>query len=218
MLTSLRLQGIGPKTVIDVGANVGQFAVACAKIFPGSTIYSFEPTPKCVEKFKKHISRLEGIHIFQTALGEQRGEAMLHVNSFSQSSSILSLAEAHRRAFPQARETHTIRVPVSTLDAELDSVSMDSPVLLKLDVQGYELRVLQGSGNTLEKVDYVLIEASFRPMFEGEVTFVEVVRRMEQSGFEFMRPVAWLTAPATGEVLQADALFVRRQRSPERST
>lgn len=210
MILSLMRQGISPKTVIDVGANVGQFAVACKKIFPSATVHSFEPLPECVVKLKRHLSKFADVYVYPIALGEQSGEVMFHVNSHSHSSSILALGERHHRAFPHARETHTIKVPLSTLDFEMKSISMKGPVLLKLDVQGYEPQVLEGATETLKRVDYVLLEASFRPMYEGEKTFMPIARAMEERGFEFLRPIAWLNDPRSGEVLQADALFARR--------
>lgn len=210
MVSSLMRQGVRPKTVIDVGANVGQFAVACVKIFSDVTVHSFEPLPGCVMKLKQNVARLGGVHVYPIALGGQSGEVMFHVNSHSHSSSILALGERHRSAFPHAREIDMIKVPLSTLDREMETVSLEPPVLLKLDVQGYEPQVLEGATETLKKVDYVLLEASFRPMYEGERTFMEIARMMEERGFEFLRPVAWLNDPRSGEVLQTDALFARR--------
>lgn len=55
----------------------------------------------------------------------------------------------------------------------------------------------------------MVLEASFKPMYEGEMQFMEVARSMERYGFRFERPVGWLSAPGTGELLQMDALFVR---------
>jgi len=95
------------------------------------------------------------------------------------------------------------------LDRELKSVPLEDPILLKLDVQGYEVQVLEGAAETLKKVDYVLLEASFRPLYEGEKTFLDIARMMEARGFEFLRPVAWLSDPHNGEVLQMDALFAK---------
>jgi FkbM family methyltransferase len=210
MISSLMRQGISPKTVIDVGANVGQFAVACKRIFSGATVHSFEPLPECAAKLKQNVAKLAGVRVYAIALGEQSGEVVFHVNSHSHSSSILALGDRHRRAFPHAREMHTIKVPVSTLDLEMKSIPLEGPVLLKLDVQGYEPQVLEGATETLKRVDYVLLEASFRPMYEGERTFMEIARTMEEREFEFLRPIAWLNDPRTGEVLQADALFARR--------
>jgi FkbM family methyltransferase len=209
MVSSLMRQGIVPRTVIDVGANVGQFAVACAKIFPGVTVHSFEPLPGCVERLKRNVARLGDVHVYPLALGAEGGEVTMHVNSHSHSSSILALGERHRRAFPGAREVDAIKVNISTLDLQMKSMSLERPVLLKLDVQGYEPQVLEGATETLNKVDYVLLEASFRPMYEGERTFMDIAKTMQDHGFEFLRPVDWLRDPHNGEVLQIDALFMK---------
>jgi FkbM family methyltransferase len=210
MILCLMRQGISPNTVIDVGANVGQFTVACKKIFPDASVHSFEPLPDCAVKLKQNVATLRGVRVYQIALGERSGEAVFHVNSHRHSSSVLALGERHRRAFPHAREMRTINVSLSTLDLEMKSIALEGPVLLKLDVQGYEPQVLEGATETLKRVDYVILEASFCPMYEGEKTFMEIARWMEERGFEFLRPIAWLDDPRTGEVLQVDALFARR--------
>jgi len=66
---------------------------------------------------------------------------------------------------------------------------------------------LRGGLKTLQRVDYVILEASFKPMYEGEMLFMNIVRLMEEYGFHFLRPVGWLSHPKTGEILQTDALF-----------
>jgi FkbM family methyltransferase len=209
MVSSLSLQGIRPRTVIDVGANVGQFAVASAKIFPDVTVHSFEPLPDCVRKLEQNLKRLSRTHVYPIALGDEKGEVTMNVNSHSHSSSILALGDRHRKAFPHAQQVATIKVRLSTLDDELGSAPLDGPVLLKLDVQGYESQVLKGAASLLNRVDHVLLEASFRPMYEGEKTFIEIVQIMDERGFEFLRPVGWLDDPVTQEVLQVDALFAK---------
>lgn len=209
MVSSLAKQGILPATVLDVGANVGQFAVASAKLFPDARVHSFEPVPDCVESLRKNVSSLGNVIVYPLALGEDEGEVEFHVNTHSHSSSVLPLAQAHRDAFPEARETRVIQVQLSTLDRVFANVEFKSPVLLKLDVQGYEVQTLRGAVETLRRVDYVVLEASFKPMYEGELLFMDTVRIMEQQGFRFERPVGWLSEPGNGEILQMDALFVR---------
>jgi FkbM family methyltransferase len=209
MISSLVRQGISAQTVIDVGANVGQFAVACSKLFAGASVHSFEPLPACVSTLKRNVEKL-CVRVYPVALGERIGEVTFHVNSHSHSSSILALGERHRSAFPDAVETHTIKVPVTTLDSALERSSLPGPVLLKLDVQGYEPNVLEGAAETLKKVDYVLLEASFRPLYEGEKTFMQIAGMMECLGFELLRPIAWLEDPHSGEILQIDVLFSKR--------
>lgn len=210
MISGLVRQGILPKTVIDVGANVGQFAVASAKLFPNVPVHSFEPDPDCVAVLEKNVRSLGNVSVYPVALGDEEGEVAFHVNSHSQSSSILALAENHIVAFPDARERGTIQVKVSTLDKTFTGVELRGPVLLKLDVQGYEAQALRGAVKTLRRVDYVVLEASFKPMYRGEVLFMEIVGMMEGYGFSFLRPVGLLPDPHTGEIIQMDALFRRK--------
>lgn len=210
VVSRLRRQEVVPRTVIDVGANTGQFAVTSAKLWPGVRIHSFEPVPECVGELRKNLSGLANVTVHHSAVGDEEGVLELHVNSHRHSSSLLPLAEAHRRFFPEAQEQETIGVEVSTLDGMFGGRELESPVLLKLDVQGYEARVLRGAKETLKLLDYVMLEASFKPLYEGEMVFMELVSLMEEFGFRFERPVGWLSAPDTGEILQMDALFVQK--------
>ena len=210
MVSALTKQRVFPKTVIDVGANVGQFAIAAAKLFPDAQVHSFEPLPEAVTLLKKHVRKFKNIAVYPLALGDNDGEIAFHVNADSRSSSILPLADAHRTAFSHAQEINTIPVKISTLDKVFNAMILESPVLLKLDVQGYEAVTLRGGRETLKRVDYVILETSFKPMYEGEMLFMDIVRLMEEYKFSFMRPVGWLSDPNTGEILQMDALFGRQ--------
>lgn len=209
MVSGLAKQGLLPKSVIDVGANVGQFAIAVAKIFPDVKVHSFEPNPACAQTLGRNVSSLSNVTVHQLALGDSEGDVAFHVNSHSHSSSILPLSTNHKSAFPHARELETIQVPLSTLDRIFEATTFASPVLLKLDVQGYEVQVMRGAREFLKRVDFVVLEASFKPMYDGELLFMETVKLMEEFGFVFRRPVGWLNDPATGEVIQMDALFER---------
>lgn len=209
MVAALKRQGLRPRTVIDIGANVGQFAVACARLFPGVRIHAFEPLPDCVERLAAALARAEDARVYPLALGEAKGAVPLHVNAHRHSSSVLPLGAAHKQAFPEAREVFEVRVPMSTLDDTLAAVEIARPCLLKVDVQGYEGPVLRGAERVLARVDHAVIECSFRPLYEGEAPFLDLVRWMETRGFRFLRPVGWLDDPHTGEVLQMDALFGR---------
>jgi len=209
MVSSLVRQKIAPMTVIDVGANVGQFAVAAAKLFVGSRVYSFEPLPPCFQRLMKNVANLPQVTALQAALGETPGTAELRINSHSHSSSLLPLAAAHRAAFPAAMELKRIAVRQTSLDEVLGAVEMESPVLLKLDVQGYEAQTLRGGSQLLGRVEWVVAEASLKPMYQGEALFMDLVEIMRSAGFSFLRPVGFLPDPRTGEVLQIDALFGR---------
>jgi FkbM family methyltransferase len=209
MVAGLVKQGILPRTVIDIGANVGQFVIASANLFNDVQIYAFEPVPDSNRQLRKNIVGLENIQIYDLALGDSLGEVVFNINSHSHSSSILPLAAAHTDAFPDAKEIQQITVQVTTLDRVMLDLELRSPTLLKIDAQGYEANILKGAGETLNRIDMVLLEGSFKQMYEGEMLFSEILDLMQERGFRFSRPMGWLVDPRTDEVLQMDALFVR---------
>ncbi len=210
MVSALKRQNFEPKTVLDVGANVGQFTVAVAKIFPGVRIHSFEPVPECFLKLGKNVSKLKNVSVYQLALGDTEGEGMCHINSHSQSSSLLPLSREHRAAFPNAQEIIQVPVKISKLDTIFATQKIDAPTLLKIDVQGYEANVLRGGEETLKRIQYVVAETSFKALYHGETIFLDLLQLLESCGFRFIRPVGWLSDPRNDEILQMDALFSRQ--------
>jgi FkbM family methyltransferase len=214
MVSGLVKQDISPRAIIDGGANVGQFAVAASKLFPDAHVYSIEPLPECFERLRRNTRNLPKVTAFQFALGETDGTVDLHINSHNHSSSLLPLAATHRAAFPDAIETGTVSVKVSTLDSLFAAIDLKPPVLLKLDLQGYEATALRGGTETLKRVQYVVLEASFKQLYEGETLFLDLVRLMEACRFRFSRPVGSLSDPSTGEILQIDALFEQASSIP----
>lgn len=208
LVSRLLKQGVLPKTVLDVGANVGQFTVASAKLIQDVRIYSFEPDPGSVKQLRKNVSCLNNVKIFPIAIGDSIGKIDFHVNTYSQASSILPLSAARQKAFPTAKVSETIKVEIKTLDELLASIKLQPPILLKLDVQGYEDKVMFGAGKFLKMVDYVLVETCFEPLYKGEVVFRELLGIMERCGFMFLRPINCLFIDK--KIIEMDVLFVRR--------
>jgi hypothetical protein len=143
------------------------------------------------------------------ALGDEPGEVVFNVNKNTQVSSILPLHAGRLEAFPDATVQKTIKVQLDTLDNVFRDIEMVSPILLKIDVQGYEDRVLKGAPDLLERVDYILFEASLKPLYEGERTFVEMIKLMEGFGYSFLRPLSYHLSPLNGEVIEMDVFFKR---------
>lgn len=211
MLQRLARQGIRAATVIDVGANTGQFAVAAAKILGCERVISFEPQPSCIGCLSKISKALPQIEVRPFALGERVGEVTIKINSHSHSSSILPLSARHLKAFPDAVESGEVSVSMLTLDKAFENEALKEPILLKLDVQGYETFVLKGAIETLNRIKYVVMETSFVPLYDGEATFLQLLDSMNQRGFRFVRPIGFLEDPKSNEILQADVLFVNEK-------
>src|SRR5262249_35971035 len=80
LVVGLKRQGIRPGTIIDVGANVGQFAVAWGKLLPGTSIIAFEPLPECYAKLQRNLAGVPNAVLHNCALGKERGRVDFHVN------------------------------------------------------------------------------------------------------------------------------------------
>lgn len=209
ILSHLVALGVSPRTVIDVGANVGQFSIAASRMFDGCDIYAFEPLPSAASAYRKNLRTYGAASLREIAVSNRAGRSVLNVNRHSHSSSLLELGSLHQRSFPRAKVVGTIEVETDTLDAALAGIELRCPILLKVDVQGAEARVIGGAAQTLRAVDHVLLECSLEPMYEDEPTFEEIQRLMQASGFRLVGKVGWLKQPRTRKVLQIDALFAR---------
>lgn len=194
-------------TVLDVGANTGQFAVMARQLWDEAMIYSFEPLASCYMQLCDNTSTLQPIRCFPIALGEHEGSITMQKNDFSPSSSILKLGEAHAKAFPFAVNVVEEEVKMSTLDAVSRSLDLSPGVLLKIDVQGYELQVLRGGRATLPHIELVIVETSFVELYEGQPLFWEVYQLLHEYGFHYVGALEQLVDPASGAILQADSIF-----------
>lgn len=203
------LGSAGIDVVIDVGANSGQFASAARYIFPDARIYSFEPLADCYKALTKHFSKDRKFQGFSAALGDRRGEVTFYKSSFSKSSSALPMNDSHKKAFPWSAESTPIIVQMQLLDDYIDKIDFESKTLLKIDTQGYEYKVLQGALQTLKRVDYVLAEISFNPLYEGEADFDDIYQLLIGEGFKYSGNLDQLLSPLDQSILQADALFIR---------
>lgn len=174
------------RTVIDVGANRGQFALFARHLAPRSTIVCFEP----LEAPRSVLTRLfrgdPAVIIEGSAMGNMTGRASMHVSRDDDSSSLLPPSQLQLRRFGAgAAETGLQQVAVTTLDSHFQEAP-DEPILLKLDVQGYELEVLQGGTRLLRSVATVVVECSFQPFYSGQPLFADVHDWLRVHEFELI--------------------------------
>jgi hypothetical protein len=95
------------------------------------------------------------------------------------------------------------------LDSLMPELDLKPAMLVKIDVQGYEDRVLRGGERVVRVADYVLVETAFEPLYEAQATFATVYEVLIGFGFRYAGNLNQTTNPADGTVLFADALFVR---------
>ncbi len=194
-------------TVIDVGANKGQFAVYARTRWPKARLICFEPLPGPRAKLARVTRGQAETH--DCALGAAAGEGRMHLATRTDSSSLLALG-ARQKAIYGMEESGELRVPIKRLDACLPT-PLPQPVLLKIDVQGFELEVLKGATDLLPNVDAVYVEASYVELYEGQALHEEIERFLIEAGFGL--DGRFNTHVHQGEPVQADLLFRRRTSS-----
>ena len=197
--------GSGIRTVLDVGASRGQFALFAGSRFKGAKIISFEPLPEAMADLKRVLGHEVETH--QTAVGSVSGHAWINVSGNDDSSSLLAIGPRQEVEFPGTAAVGSIEVPVTTLDEVLTD-DLARPCLLKIDVQGLELEVLKGATKTLQSVDEALVECSFVELYEGQAMADEVVVHLRKAGLR-LAGVYEVVHAADGTAIQADFLFRR---------
>jgi FkbM family methyltransferase len=212
IVSRLKQAGISPKFVVDIGANVGQFAIAATRIFKGVRVFSIEPDPRTAGELRHNLRAEKQTEVLVSALGDYVEDATFHVNKDTQVSSMLALGGDRVRAFPRSTVMEEITVPVTTLDALFNEQKIEGPILVKIDVQGFEDRVIRGGSKFLRGVDWVLVEVSFADLYDGERDFGVISRLLDELGFTFLRPMNFHISPLTAEIMEMDALFHRERK------
>jgi FkbM family methyltransferase len=197
-------------TVIDVGANKGQFAVYARVRWPQARLICFEPLPQPRAKLARVTRGRAEIH--DCALGAEPGEGRMHLATRTDSSSLLALG-ARQKTIYGMEEAGELRVPIKRLDACL-STPLPRPVLLKIDVQGFELEVLKGATDLLPHIDAVYVEASYVELYEGQALHEEIERYLTEAGFTLAG--RYNTHVHQGEAVQAH-LLLRRTRTTSKA-
>jgi FkbM family methyltransferase len=172
--------------VIDVGANKGQFALYARVRFPGAEVYSLEPLPEPRARLERLFDGNAHVHVFAAAAGAGPGTARINVSRADDSSSLLPATTRQLDRFPGTDTVGRESVEVKPLDRLLEGVELARPVLLKLDVQGFELEALRGAEEVLASVDTVLTECSFVPFYSGQALFDEVRDFLDERGFRLV--------------------------------
>ena len=197
------------ETVLDVGAYVGRYAETIHALLPDVKIYSFEPLGDCFRELEQRANRIPQLTAFNYGLGDEVGEQTLQRHDFAPSSSLLKMTSIHKGAFPNSAESQPVTIRLQRLDDVAEGLQLRLPMLVKIDVQGFEDRVLSGGENTIKKASAIIIEASFVPLYEGQPLFNDIHRQLAGWGFLYAGSVGQLRSDTTGEVLQEDSLFLR---------
>lgn len=203
----------GISLVLDVGANAGQFGVSLREAGYAGRIVSFEPLQSARELLLAASAGDADWEVAgKAAIGREEGEVDIHVSANSVSSSVLDMLDAHLHSAPESRYVGAERVPLRRLDAiAMPYLRADAAILLKIDTQGYEDRVLDGAAGILPRIAGIQLELSLVPLYRGQMLLPEMIERLRQMGFGLWAVWPAFVEPASGRLLQVDATFFRAE-------
>ncbi|MEA5466505.1 FkbM family methyltransferase [Leptothoe sp. PORK10 BA2] len=203
------IHDLGIKSVLDIGANRGQFSMTINALWPSAVIYAFEPIPDCYQALQACLPGHQPFNCFNIGLGEAKSSLVFEVNDFSPASSFLEMSDTQTKTFPKTENTQSIEVQVERLDDIVSTLQIEDPIFIKIDVQGYEDRVLVGGEETVRQAKLIMVETSFKEMYKGQMLFDGLYRWLTDRGFTYVGAIGQLESPETGEIIQSDALFLR---------
>lgn len=206
------LADLGPATVVDIGVNHGQFLHLATRLWPDADIVGVEPNAALAAKAAALYRTKGNVRIDSCAVGAENGEIDLFVTANDQNSSIHAPSPAFHDDRADDGVVRTEPVALRRLDALLDGVA--GPMLVKIDVQGAELEVLQGAGDRLDDISVIIIESPFEAAYEGAAGFDEIYRFLTGRGFVYEGALGQLNSKHTGRVRQEDSVYVRARLRP----
>lgn len=203
--------------VLDVGANIGEYASDLRRAGYRGQIISFEPLSVAHEVLV-HRSRNDRLWIAapRTAIGDINGAATINVSRILVSSSLLNMAPLHQQLTPSAVYCGTEVVPLSRLDTVgRNYVNAASVVFLKVDTQGFEWNVVEGARGILSNVIGMQLELSVSALYENQILLDEMLQLMRDKGFRLHGFIPGLRDVKSGLLLQVDGIFVRRSATSQ---
>ncbi|GAB4240206.1 MAG: FkbM family methyltransferase [Stanieria sp.] len=145
--------------IFDVGANRGKYSLICQQLNPNSKIFCFEPHPQNFSYLKNQI-KSPNIVLFNQALSEQQGKLFLYDYKNNNGSTHATLSKGVIETIHRSEST-TVEVEVSTVDQVIQNYNLEKIALLKIDVEGHELKVLAGAKEAIQQGKIEIIQFEF---------------------------------------------------------
>ena len=206
------IKPLGIKTIIDIGANEGCFAKEMRKRFPDAFIYSFEPLRDCYKTLISTMSGDTNFKAYNAALGEKKEVIKMQRSSFHPSSSILTMTNLHKTLYPKSKNTSIEKIKTHRLDEIFKNEEYKNNIMIKIDVQGFEDKVILGGKETFKKAIVAIIETSFVPLYKNQPLFNDINQLMQNLGFSYYGDLHKHYSPTSGKLIYEDSIFINKHK------
>jgi FkbM family methyltransferase len=193
--------------VLDVGANIGQFAMHLRDNGYSGKIISFEPIGDVFAELAKNAERDGNWSAVNVGLGRAEGTSLINVSNETVFSSILQQTDYATASYPGARPIRQESIKMMRLDDVFEH--HDGVVLLKIDTQGFESAVLDGATKALRSINAVWLELPIVHLYQGVWSLEDAVAYMDARGF-MLSQIKPVNSNWDDPVIEVDCLFRRR--------
>lgn len=199
--------------LLDVGGFVGTYGEEAREMGYRGEIVSFEPIKASFEQLKAKADKDPKWHYYNAGLGVKKEELTINIAGNFASSSLLGMHKNHTDLAPQTAYQATETIQIKRLDEVItpEIAKQYQSIYLKIDVQGYELNVLDGAVAILPYINVIQAEISFVPLYEQGPLYNEVISKLDELGFELFTILPELKDPKNGKLMQGEGIFVKKQ-------
>jgi FkbM family methyltransferase len=196
-------------SVLDVGANMGQWAKHLRIGGYRNRIISFEPLSVAFAKLSTLAANDPKWDVYNMAIGDKNGKAEINISENLVSSSILNMEKVHLDAAPTSSFIGKQEVEVRTIDSLFDNLNIKGQNnFMKIDTQGFEKNVLDGAVDSLKHIDTLQLEMSVITLYKGEMLYYQLSDFLYSKGYRLIKIVRGHTKE-NGELMQFDGVFRR---------
>jgi FkbM family methyltransferase len=201
------------QTVLDVGANSGQYAYYLRRLGYRNRIISFEPLNAAFTMMEKFARRDKKWDVVNIALGDENGFQEINVAGNSVSSSLLDMTNVHLNAEPDSEFCGKERIEIKTLDTFVNESNLSlNNAYMKIDTQGFEKNVIDGAKESLKDIQGLQLELSMVELYQGETLVTEMINYIESKGFTLYSLEPGFYDTKSGQLLQVDGIFYRQPK------
>jgi FkbM family methyltransferase len=204
LFARMTAHGIIVRSILDVGANRGEWSRLAMHSFPSACCLLIEPQTEMIPHLQSFARRFSQAQYKLAGAGAQSGELTLTVWDDRAGSSFVPTD-----TFEQTKGFERRTVPIITVNSLIAEGLLPVPDLVKIDVQGFELEVLKGMTHCFESMQVCIIEVSLMEFFPSAPLIMDIMSFMAENGYVLYDVVDSMRRPLDDALAQLDCVFVR---------
>ncbi len=198
--------------VLDVGASTGNWASQLIDEGCASKIISFEPLSNSYRVLNSRCNEFPNWECHNFAIGDVIGQTSLNVSNNNESSSISKILNTHIEAFPESKIIREENIKVKTIDDFLQKrPDLGGNIFAKVDVQGFEKKVLTGASESLNRISILQLEIGLEALYHDELLFCDWLEHLKNLDFHPLHVQNAFSHHKTKRLLQVDCIFVNEK-------